>query len=555
MSATLTLRIGKSSPLTAQELDNNFTALNGIINDPVDPGLATTAGVIPIWDYETENWKASDMIKVGGSAAGANRAVVINAPETGLLSVGDISTFSDLVAGKAVYCYGPHRNDGFASNSIFGDNSFTLTTNVAKDCNSLGRSNFVDKISGNGCTAVGYESSMNDLSGLQNTSIGAGALKYVQSSNFNVAIGFQALKGGVAANPNMGNSNIAIGRLAGAFLESGSNNTIIGSGTGSGTATMSSTLIMYAGESERLKVTTAGIRTNGSQSLTVDGDLLSMGGGSLTTNFAGGTNTLEDNTTGNYNTGVGAYSLKENNTGIHNTALGYEALETNTNGQGSTAIGSQALKLAESQAAQNIGIGWGAGESITTGTYNTIIGSSPGSAAMSGTVLISAGSTERIKVDANGLHINEKPVPIYDLEVIVEGETINNTTAITFTNFIPITVSSTVRWLGELTIETFAVGPSGTASTNGIPVSQKYLLNAMPGIGGDFGTAALAISGNGLANSEGMGTPFASTPLGNALPVVSVTGNEFGIQLTITGQAASGVCLQRATYRANDVNA
>jgi len=552
MSATLTLRIGKSSPLTAQELDNNFTALNGIINDPVDPGLSTTAGVIPIWDYETENWQPTDIIKVGGSAAGANRTVIVNAPENGTIFVGNVSTFTDVVAGRSIYCYGRHRNEGYASNSIFGDNSFTLPTNVAKDCNSLGRANFVDKISGSSCTAIGYESSMHDLTGMQNTSIGAGALKYVQSSNNNVAIGFQALQGGSIANAEMGNSNIAIGRLAGGFLTSGSNNTIIGSGIGSGTATMSSTLIMYAGESQRLMVTAAGIRTNGTASLTVDGDLLSMGGGSLSSNFAGGINALEDNTTGIYNTGVGSYSLKENTTGVYNTALGYEALQANTNGQNSTAIGAKALKLATSQAAGNIGIGSGAGESITTGTNNTIIGSSPGSTAMSGTVLISAGSTERIKVTADGLHINEKPVPIYDLEVVVEGSTTNNTTAITFTNFIPITVASTVRWLGELTIETFAVGPDGAASTGGIPVSQKFLLNAMPGI---LSTDAVAISGAGLANTEGMGTPFASTPLGNALPIVTVTGNAFGIQLTITGQATSGVCLQRATYRANNVNA
>ena len=537
MSANLTLRLLQGVPLTAAELDNNFTALNGIISDPETPATAT--GEIPVWNYETRNWKPSDILKV--TALQAARTVTINAPENGLLVVGNIGGFNNIKANGFIYSYGASQD---ASNSIFGDNSFTLTNNAATDCAALGRSNFVEKTSGTSCTAVGYETCMKDISGLSNTGVGALALKWSASSRHNTAIGFQALTG--QENASVGDWNTCIGRSAGSFITTGGSNTIIGSGVGDGLPSMNSTLIMYAGQQQRLMVTLAGIRTNGTASLTVDGALLSMGGGSLDTNFAGGIQSLEGNTIGNYNTAVGGYSLKENTEGLYNTALGYEALQANVNGQGSTAIGSKALRLAQSQAAGNIGIGWGAGESITTGTYNTVIGSSPGFTNMSGTVLICAGSTERIRVDAAGLLINEKPVPIYDLEIIEEGNTTNDTTPITFQNFIPTTVGGTQRWVGELRVDTMIGGVSA-----GIPISQTFILNVTAGF---LNNDAIAFSGNGEVSVSGFGTPTASTPFAPYLPTVTATGNEFGIQLTITGQPNSGLCLQRATFRANNLN-
>ena len=54
----------------------------------------------------------------------------------------------------------------------------------------------------------------------------------------------------------------------------------------------------------------------------------------------------------------------------------------------------------------NIGIGYGAGDAITTGSNNTIIGDYAGSTTLADTVVIAAGTTERIKVDSNGLYVN-----------------------------------------------------------------------------------------------------------------------------------------------------
>ena len=66
-----------------------------------------------------------------------------------------------------------------------------------------------------------------------------------------------------------------------------------------------------------------------------------------------------------------------------NTAVGVSALATNT---GST----------------NTVLGNGAGSSLTTGSNNTIIGSVAGTAGLADTVIIAAGSAERMRIDSSG---------------------------------------------------------------------------------------------------------------------------------------------------------
>ena len=97
-----------------------------------------------------------------------------------------------------------------------------------------------------------------------------------------------------------------------------------------------------------------------------------------------GINALVNNTSGAYNTGVGEYANGGNSTGNYNTALGRWAIVNNT---GST----------------NIAIGFNAGSALTTGNNNTIIGSVAGTAGLSDTVIIAAGSAERMRIDSTGL--------------------------------------------------------------------------------------------------------------------------------------------------------
>jgi ApbE superfamily uncharacterized protein (UPF0280 family) len=63
-------------------------------------------------------------------------------------------------------------------------------------------------------------------------------------------------------NDNLtGNNNIGIGDNAGSAITTGSNNVIIG--TYAGTSNLSDTVVIAAGQTERLRVTSAGLAING----------------------------------------------------------------------------------------------------------------------------------------------------------------------------------------------------------------------------------------------------------------------------------------------------
>jgi hypothetical protein len=105
--------------------------------------------------------------------------------------------------------------------------------------------------------------------------------------------------------------------------------------------------------------------------------------------------------TGSYNTAFGDISLYSNTTGNFNSANGVEALQNNTIGSFNIANGFRAL-LSNTTGNNNIAIGYNAGNALTTGSNNTIIGNVSGTAGMADTVIIAAGTTERLRIDSSG---------------------------------------------------------------------------------------------------------------------------------------------------------
>ena len=68
MATDLTLRLTKGSQLTAQELDDNFTALDSsIFNSIIQPG--TTGGRAAVWDNTNSYWEQTAHLQVNGGAA------------------------------------------------------------------------------------------------------------------------------------------------------------------------------------------------------------------------------------------------------------------------------------------------------------------------------------------------------------------------------------------------------------------------------------------------------------------------------------------------------
>jgi uncharacterized coiled-coil protein SlyX len=129
---------------------------------------------------------------------------------------------------------------------------------------------------------------------------------------------------------------------------------------------------------------------------TTGGANTATGSGALELNTTGVNNTangygaLHSNTTGNDNAANGLFALYFNTVGFQNTANGVSALYFNTTGHRNTANGHQALlsnrtginntadgsqALYHNTGSDNVGLGFNAGNNLTTGSGNVCIGS------------------------------------------------------------------------------------------------------------------------------------------------------------------------------------
>jgi len=120
-------------------------------------------------------------------------------------------------------------------------------------------------------------------------------------------------------------------------------------------------------------------------------------------NTANGFQALYSNLTGNNNVANGYDALQNNTTGADNVAVGWRALYNNTTGSLNTANGRQAL-YSNLTGVRNAAFGHQAGYYIE-GSNNTVLGAYEGTAAdatLSNTVIISAGQTEKLRIDSTG---------------------------------------------------------------------------------------------------------------------------------------------------------
>jgi len=146
-------------------------------------------------------------------------------------------------------------------------------------------------------------------------------------------------------------------------------------------------------------------------------------------NTAVGSQTMQFNTSGHSNTAVGNTALLNNLTGYGNTGIGYAALNTST---GNNNVGVGASALGNTTGNTNTAIGTGAGQMISTGSNNVVIGAYNGSAApISATgsnyiVLSDGAGTVRQTIDSSGNVGIGTTVPAAKLDVA--GNTIISTT-------------------------------------------------------------------------------------------------------------------------------
>lgn len=105
---------------------------------------------------------------------------------------------------------------------------------------------------------------------------------------------------------------------------------------------------------------------------------------------------------GDYNVGVGGRSLNKGDGGAsYNASIGFDSVPNLTSGGRNVSIGAQS-GYSLTSGGNNAFIGYDSGRDITTGSNNTIIGSLAGFTNMSDTVLIGAGTAERMRINSSG---------------------------------------------------------------------------------------------------------------------------------------------------------
>jgi hypothetical protein len=182
----------------------------------------------------------------------------------------------------------------------------------------------IDQKSNN--TILGEGSNYDNLIGAANTAVGTNVMAAATTANNNSILGYNAF-------------NAAL---------SGSRNVAIGSGA--------------------IGLTTA----IGQSNVAIGYQALQNGVGGY--NIAIGEGAISNSTGGSSNVSIGRNTLV-NNTSSNSVAVGERALQNNTNGAFNTAVGAQSLNaVTGGTGRQNVGLGYQAGNNITTGQNNIVIG-------------------------------------------------------------------------------------------------------------------------------------------------------------------------------------
>ena len=355
----------------------------------VDTNLTWTAGTTA---GPTVNSSTGLDAVIPSASASASGAVT-----TGTQTFAGTKTFTGQIITSTLGTSNLVLGAGAGNSIVSGGNYNVLVGDGAGDAITTGDNNvavgyealYSNTTTSPGQIAVGYQALRSNTTGVLNQAMGYRALYANTNGQQNLAVGYEAL-----STQTAGFYNHAFGYHALYANTSGGYNSAFGHGALENNSTASNSVAVGYGTLND---------SNG-------GDNTAVGTVALTLNTTGSGNTglgrsaLYFNTIGNYNVATGRSALVGNTEGSNNTATGYQALNSNTTGSNNTASGHRALY--ESTGSKNIGIGYGAGDDITTGSNNTIIGDLPGTAALSNTILIGTGNTERIKVNSTGLYVN-----------------------------------------------------------------------------------------------------------------------------------------------------
>ena len=371
---------------------NNLTILNQHNGGNISFGTDTSGGTAVtnmILDSDSR-------ISLSNNDSGASNTVFGKDAGKSLVTGADKNTFIGCEVADAIITDSADNNTGIGAFSLSALTSGTANTTVGYNSGNA-------ITSGGQNTALGSEALKNCDDGTHNVAIG-NAANFANAGDFNVAVGSQALVSNVgnrnvavgyqalnatdnsgdgysvgigykaltAAN-GIGIENVAIGGNAGLIMTTGHENVLIGSGAGAGTTATDESILIGYHAGQGANITVDGIIGIGYQALQV----LTSGTGSTVVGHQAGSSI----NVGDQNTAFGYQTLKSATTGEYNVAVGYQALLDNVDGSHNTAVGRLALENFEPtnpNEGHNSALGSLAGNDVSTGTFNTCIGSNAG---------------------------------------------------------------------------------------------------------------------------------------------------------------------------------
>ena len=405
---------GEVSMTTLDIGGTNVTSTAAELN--ILDGVTSTAAELNVLDGITAVVGELNALDIGATAVGtavASKAVILdsNKDYTGVRNLtisGELDAATLDISG-AIDVAGTANLDvvdvdgavNFAADVTFADGADIITA-------SAGTSNFRAGVNagnsiqsgGNYNVVVGDEAGTAITTGDNNTAVGYTALDANTTGGNGTAVGYNAL----GANTT-GANNTAVGYSALGVNEDGAHLTAVGYGALDANTTASHNIAVG--------YDALGANTTGSSNVTVGNYALDantvgnynigMGYQALSTNVSGSSNVAlgyaalyangagdQDPAQGNYNVAIGHQTMNSNTTGYGNTATGYLALYTGTTGSiynaaygyqslyyatGGYNAGVGAFSLMNTAGGQhNVGVGYQAGDVITSGGNNICIG-------------------------------------------------------------------------------------------------------------------------------------------------------------------------------------